>query len=65
MKGDYMKASELIKILKKNGCQFIREGGNHEVWYSPISNTKTAVPRHPGKEIPTGTCKKILKDMGL
>ena len=65
MKGDYMKASELIKILKRNGCKLIRNDGNHDIWYSPITKIETAVPRHPSKELPTGTCKTILKNMGL
>ena len=29
-----MKTSEMIKLLKKAGCKKIRDGGNHEVWYS-------------------------------
>ncbi|WP_366806632.1 type II toxin-antitoxin system HicA family toxin [uncultured Dialister sp.] len=31
-----MKTSELIKILKSHGCVFVRSGGNHDMWYSPI-----------------------------
>ncbi|MCL2633355.1 MAG: type II toxin-antitoxin system HicA family toxin [Oscillospiraceae bacterium] len=27
------------KILKENGCYFIRRGkGDHDIWYSPLSN---------------------------
>lgn len=33
-----MTYSELKKLLKKNGCYFLREGGNHDIWYSPITN---------------------------
>lgn len=33
-----MKKSELIKILKSHGCVFVRSGGNHDMWYSPITN---------------------------
>lgn len=31
-------------VLKANGCRFIRKGkGDHEIWYSPISNTNFPV----------------------
>lgn len=32
-----MKVSEMKKLLKKAGCRKIREGGNHEIWFSPIT----------------------------
>ena len=60
-----MKISELIKILKKNGCILIRDGGRHSIWYSPITGNEFAIPRHGAKEIKTGTANRILKDAGL
>ena len=32
-----MKYSELKRVLRKNGCVFNHEGGNHEIWYSPTN----------------------------
>lgn len=32
-----MKRSELVKILKKHGCKFVEHGGNHDKFYSPIT----------------------------
>ena len=32
-----MKYSELKKILRQHGCFKTNEGGNHEIWFSPIS----------------------------
>ena len=29
-----MTYNELKKILKKNGCRLVREGANHEMWFS-------------------------------
>ena len=30
---------ELTKLLRENGCKFIRYGkGDHQIWYSPKSN---------------------------
>lgn len=60
-----MKISELKKLLKKNGCYFIRDGDNHEIWYSPTTKQQFAVPRHNSKELPTGTEKTIKKQAGL
>ena len=54
-----------MRKLRKAGCYKIREGGNHEIWYSPKTETAFSVGRHDGQEIATGTANKILKDAGL
>jgi predicted RNA binding protein YcfA (HicA-like mRNA interferase family) len=60
-----MKVSELIKILNKNGCICIEHGKEHDKWYSSITEKYFMVPRHPAKEIATGTVNRIMKDAGL
>lgn len=60
-----MKTSELKKILEANGCRKVGDGGNHEKWFSPITNKHFPIWRHPSKEVPAGTLNKILKDAGL
>ena len=60
-----LKVSELIKLLKRNRCSKIKSGKKHDHWYSEITGKKFPVPRHPSKEIPTGTLKKILEDAGI
>jgi len=60
-----MKVSELKKFLKKNHCQFIEHGREHDKWYSSITGKYFRIPRHNAKEIPTGTTNRILKDAGL
>lgn len=60
-----MKASELKKLLKQNGCYKDREGRNHEIWYSPKTGKSFPVARHGSKEIAIGTCDRILKDAGV
>lgn len=50
-------------VLKKNGCSFVRHGkGDHDIWYSPITNTNVAVDsviksRH--------TANAIMKQSGI
>lgn len=53
----------LRKMLKEHGCEFVREGrGDHEIWYSPISDRHFTVDaglksRH--------TANETLKQAGL
>lgn len=46
-----MKTSELLKLLKKANCVFVRHGGSHDIFYSPLTKKKFALPRHGAKEI--------------
>ncbi|MCA4780484.1 type II toxin-antitoxin system HicA family toxin [Acinetobacter towneri] len=54
---------QLIEILKKNNCRFVREAkGSHEIWFSPVSAKNftvayTVASRH--------TANAILKQAGL
>ncbi|MDE7211540.1 MAG: type II toxin-antitoxin system HicA family toxin [Lachnospiraceae bacterium] len=59
------KVSEIVKKLKRSGCYKIREGGNHEIWYCPTTGKEFPIPRHYGKELPTGTANDILQKAGL
>lgn len=60
-----MTYSEPKKILKKNGCSPIKEGANHEIWFSPKTGKKFTVGRHNTQEIPTGTLRSIMKSAGI
>lgn len=59
-----MKTQELLKLLKKNKCNIIRNGSSHDIWYSETTQKQFSVPRHKA-EIPIGTLNNILKDAGL
>jgi mRNA interferase HicA len=58
-----MKRSELIRYLRSQGCELLREGGRHSWWHNPSLNKRSAVPRHT--EISDVLAKKICKDLGL
>lgn len=60
-----MKYSELKKLLKKNGCYLVREGKNHEQWFSPKTEKTFSVSRHNNEDAKSGTLNSILKDAGL
>lgn len=60
-----MTSKDLIKLLKDNGCTFVRFGkGDHQVWYSPITGKKFSIA-HPKKQIPIGTLKSIKRMAGI
>ena len=42
-----MKASELTKLAKKNGCRIKRHGSEHDIWINPQTGRTAQIPRHP------------------
>lgn len=60
-----MKVSELVKQIKKIGCYKVKEGANHEIWFSPVTGKQFTIPRHYSQELKTGTENNIRKDSGL
>ncbi|MBR2493167.1 MAG: type II toxin-antitoxin system HicA family toxin [Paludibacteraceae bacterium] len=60
-----MKYSEVIRILKKHGCYLVSHGGNHDKWFSPITNRYFMLPRHISQEAKNGTVKSISKQSGV
>ena len=59
------KYAELKREIKKVGCRFDHEGGNHEIWYSPITDEFFPMSRHDQEEVPVGTEKSIRKKAGV
>ena len=54
---------DIIKVLKKAGCYFVREGmGDHEIWFSPKSGVNLTVDKR-GKS--KHTANETLKQAGL
>jgi predicted RNA binding protein YcfA (HicA-like mRNA interferase family) len=60
-----MKCDELLKKLKKAGWRQIRQNGSHKILRNDHSPETIVLPYHRGKEVPTGTAKRILKQAGL
>lgn len=58
-----MNRVELIRHLRKKGCEQIREGANHSWWINPQFNKRSAIPRH--REISKTLANKICKDLGV
>ena len=56
-----MKINELTRRLHKAGCFVVRNGGDHDIWYSPITGKLRPVPRHGTQEVPKGLLRKLEK----
>ncbi len=51
------------ELLRENGCRFVRHGkGDHDIWYSPISNRNITVD---SKIKSRHTANAILKQSGI
>ena len=60
-----MKASEIIKILKKDGWFEVAQSGSHKQFKHTKKTGKVTVPAHKVKDIPPGTLNSIYKQAGL
>ncbi len=58
-----MKRRDLVRHLEKNGCEFLREGGQHTVYVNRPEKKVTTIPRH--REIDENLSKKICRDLGI
>jgi len=39
-----MKRRDLIRYLENNGCEFLREGGNHTIYVNRRAQKSSAIP---------------------
>jgi predicted RNA binding protein YcfA (HicA-like mRNA interferase family) len=61
-----LKPNDVIHKLRKAGFIFDRHAkGSHEIWYNPTTKRWTVVPNHPGKDVPKGTLRAIIREAGL
>lgn len=58
-----MKRNKLIRHLEKNGCYLLREDSNHSLFFNPVNNAISTVPRH--SDVKKFTAQKICKDLNI
>jgi len=58
-----MKRHELLRHLKEQGCQLLREGTRHSIYFNPENRKTSTVPRHA--EIANKLARKICKDLEI
>ena len=57
-----MKTSELLEILRSNGCFLEKHGSRHNKWKNRVTGEFEWVPRHAA-EVHKGLAQKILKKL--
>lgn len=61
-----MRYRELSLRLKRLGCELERQGqGSHTVWRNILTGQRAVVADWGGKDIPPGTVRAILRQLGL
>jgi mRNA interferase HicA len=58
-----MKRRELVRHLTNHGCELLREGGRHSVYWNPATGKTSTVPRH--REVQEFLARKICRDLGI
>jgi len=56
-----MKRQDLIRHVESRGCLLLREGGRHSIYYNPVNNQTSAIPRH--REINEFLARSILRKL--
>ena len=60
-----IKDRELIRVLKKLGFFEHPERGSSHLVFAHRDGRRTTVSRHPGKNIPRGTLRAIMRDIDV
>jgi len=60
-----VKFSEVVRLLEKNGFRVVREKGSIRYYGKPGWDKLIRLDYHGSKEVPTGTCRAILKAAGI
>ncbi len=63
--GVFVKFSELVRLLERNGFALIHEKGSVRYYGKAGVDKVIRIDYHGSKEIPKGTCEAILKAAGL
>jgi len=58
-----VKRRTLLKHLRKHGCELLREGKKHSVFWNPRTGQTSTIPRHT--EIVDVLARKICRDLGV
>jgi predicted RNA binding protein YcfA (HicA-like mRNA interferase family) len=58
-----VKHGALLKILKAQGCVFIKHGKKHDQYLQPRTGKKDQVPRHP--LISDETARSIIRNLSV
>lgn len=57
--------AELIRVLKRAGFEEQRQRGSHLHLRRTVDGKRVTVPVHPGRTMPVGTLRAILRDANI
>ncbi|MGC1782495.1 MAG: type II toxin-antitoxin system HicA family toxin [Acidobacteriaceae bacterium] len=60
-----MKVRDLILLIEADGWRLDTTRGSHRQFEHPVKRGKVTVAGQPGKDVPVGTLRSILKQAGL
>ena len=60
-----MKFTELVRLLENHGFQVVKEKGSIRYYGKPGWDRLVRLDYHGNREVPTGTCRAILKAAGI
>jgi predicted RNA binding protein YcfA (HicA-like mRNA interferase family) len=60
-----VKFSELVRLLEGHGFALVKQKGSVRYYARPGWPRLIRVDYHGAKEVPTGTCRAILKAAGI
>ncbi|MGH3663088.1 MAG: type II toxin-antitoxin system HicA family toxin [Micromonosporaceae bacterium] len=60
-----LKVSEILKMLEADGWYQVAQRGSHRQFKHPTKPGRVTVPGKPGRDLPLGTERSILKQAGL
>ena len=60
-----MKFSELVRLLEENGFKIVKEKGSIRYYGKAGWDRLVRLDYHGAKEVPSGTCRSILKAAGI
>ena len=55
------KRLQIVKALRDNGCEPLRNVGGHEIWGCPCGQHSAPLPNH--REVTAGVVRSISKQM--
>jgi predicted RNA binding protein YcfA (HicA-like mRNA interferase family) len=60
-----MNFREVTKLLKQHGWYIVNTVGSHEQYKHPTKPGRVTIAGKPGRDVPEGTLKSILRQAGL
>ncbi|MFN0145988.1 MAG: type II toxin-antitoxin system HicA family toxin [Dehalococcoidia bacterium] len=56
-----MKLGDVERHLRSHGCELLRQGGRHAMWWNTATGERQAVPRHQeiGDQLVRRICRRL------